>query len=37
MKEIRVVFEGCITQLERKAKKYLEHEAEMKLINMKSG
>ena len=31
------MFYDVITQLERKAKKYIEHEAEMRIINMKSS
>ena len=35
LKEVRKVFEDVISQLQRKAKKYMEHQAEMKLINTK--
>lgn len=35
LREIKKVFEETIQHLQRKAKKYLEHEAEMRMISVK--
>ena len=35
LKEVKTVFEDVISQLQRKAKKFMEHQAEMRLINTK--